>query len=407
MTRLAIFAIFLGLIANACIGSATPRSTPTRSETVSPAIGVGTEIPSRNGPPDQLLYVRRDNSMWLYTADGSGERQISDGAACPDAQAIKWAPDGSRFAARCNAPDSFVVVMDAAGRVIDRIAGDWFAYQWSPDSRVLSLEHPRVLLYSDETVRLRNYGPAGPGYITDLSNVDVQAGFSPTGDLYAFFRQSDARCAPGCLTGLVLRDLQTGTEQRLGEHRPVAWVLNGSALLALANCAQPQDCFKNDAFLIDVSSGHETMLSAVWGHDEFWTNEDGSKLVVIQRVPDGIGLAVLDAHSLTVTPILGSSISYPSDHIPHDHVAIVGDSLYWLDATSAWYRASLDASGLRKLGDTEASTGRFSADGAYVALVIPDMEPALILELSDGVGRVDVARSARDFAWRPPHPSEP
>jgi hypothetical protein len=217
-------------------------------------------------------------------------------------------------------------------------------------------------------------------------------------------------------TGLMIRDMETNTERAFGGLVPMRWLADNRTLVVVADYQPRGIALVNDAFLLDVTSGARKAIPALSNHRQFWRTDDPDKLVVLTYTTD-LGLTLLDISTQRETPIVGSSIHYPSEGIPANQVAVDGERIYWFDATgapSAWYVANIDGSGLKKLGEVEGYFFNFSPSASFIVFPRPNgvVDPTpgagqseLVVSTIDSARSVNLGPVAFGLAWRPPSAS--
>ncbi|MSQ27088.1 MAG: hypothetical protein EXR51_02985 [Dehalococcoidia bacterium] len=159
--------------------------------------------------------------------------------------------------------------------------------------------------------------------------------------------------------------------------RVLAWVRGGRSLL-VATQHNP-DCYVVcfQAQLLDLADGRMERVPILDNGRTFWPAPDGAMAVTYTRAAEGaafpIVVALLDFTTLILTPIPGSSVGYPSEYIPHEHLVFEpsGAGFVWADVgwTNAFVRANRDGSGLSRLSALPSIRVAFSPDIQKYAFV--------------------------------------
>ncbi len=382
-----------------------PRDSQTRpsaSSETPPSVTPSVTSVALGGPDEELLFVGPDQSLRLYNTLTGQQRKVVAAGTCESWYELAWSGDGSRFAAICGpGVDTDVLVYEADGTPVERIEGRSGPITWRPDGRQLLISR---LQDTDNgwMLELRSYGPTGPAAgISDLPNIALWTPFSPDGRMLAYYRLKDAACAPGCTTGLIVRNVSDGSERSFGDFAPFAWVLDGRKLIVKADYQRAEVSFVNDPYLLDVDTGATTPAPELRSDLGYWVSDDAGPNVVLLDTDAGLGLAVADLNSHQKTRIEGSRISFPSDHIPQGHILIHDRDVLWLDAGTAWYRVDVEGSGLARLHETDSLFGWFSPSASFIALGVPDDPQHTMVWAIDGSASVDLGPSGFGAAWRP------
>jgi hypothetical protein len=117
-------------------------------------------------------------------------------------------------------------------------------------------------------------------------------------------------------------------------------------------------------------------------------------------------VGVLDASTLQVRLIPGSTIGYPSEGIPSDHLAWSGDGtrVAWADVqlpTARIQSAKADATDFRVDAMLSALRVSFATDLTKMTYLAIANEPQLWVANRDGGGAALLGPSTGDVAWRP------
>jgi hypothetical protein len=390
----------------------TPTTTPqSGTPTSSPATPERTTTPTLPGPAEQLLYGRADNSIWLFdTATGENEQLVAAGVCKSAWSSAVWTDDGSKFAVSCTpgpaVPGATAYVFSSDGQQIDSLDG--YVSAWSADGNALLL----FQLSSEgqyDTLAVRTYALDGRvNETTAFPNVLSWTSFAPGGSRFAYFRKDDAACAPGCPIGISVRDVADGSEQTFGDLFPHIWI-DGATLVVQEGYVPRTESVGEAPSLLNVDAGEREPAPALTCASQCWLAEDPTKVIVLtfgEGTP-GIGVGIVDIATQTLISIEGSSISYPSDHIPTGHVTSTGDQIYWFDATggpSRWYRANYDGTGLEQLGEADSYFLTFSPSVAHVAYLTASPnndENHVVVATIDARTTVDLPPSTLPLAWRP------
>lgn len=402
--RTALVAIMMAgsvLIAPACGDDDAPQSPSASPETAVPG---ATETPAA---AEELLYARVDGSGWIYDTGTGEQRQIIESGVCERWATASWNHDGSLLAMTCGttaASDVFIThIMDAEGAERDRLEG-FRTLGWAPAGNLLLLLEEVFAADGARGDQLAIYdaGESATDAITRIEGATTGV-FSPEVTSLAYYRPPGAPCTAECETGLVIRNIDDGSERGYGDVAPAAWVLGGDAIIVRppAPITAP-----GGASIMSVSTGEMTPLPADAESSGFWVTPDGSRVVFLSRA-EGLGLGVLHATALEVTQISGSRISYPSDHIPEQHVALTDDLIYWFDATgerSPWFSARYDGTALTHLGEAATLFMTFSVGRQFVAYPTVDTgggESLTEVARIDGTQQVELGASGFVMAWRP------
>jgi len=403
--RIALVAITMAgfvLMASAC-GDDDASQSPSASPGTSAPPDVTETLPAS----EELLYARADGSGWIFDTGTGEQRQIIESGACERWATASWNHDGSLLAMTCGTSptsDAFITyILEAEGSERGRLEGVR-TLGWAPTGNLLLLFEEMFAADGARRDQLAIYDAAesAPEAITRIEGATTGV-FSPDVTSLAYYRPADASCAPECETGLIIRDIDDGGERAYGDVAPAAWVLGGDAIIVRPH--EP-NASTGGASIMAVSSGEMTPFPGDSGFAGYWVTDDGSRVVFLSQA-EGLGLGVLDVATLDVTQISGSRISFPSDHIPEEHVALTDDLIYWFDATgdgSPWFSARYDGTGLTQLGEAPSLFLTFSALRQFVAYPTVDTsggESQTVVARIDGTGPVELGPSGFVMAWRP------
>jgi len=161
-----------------------------------------------------------------------------------------------------------------------------------------------------------------------------------------------------------------------------------------------------EANLLEPATGQMTRVPELDNYTEFWLSPDRGTAVVSS--PRGPGLGILDLTSLQFTPVVDSVIGYPSEFIPQSQLAFSSDGsqIYWADqggwAPRATYKANIDGTGLKKIGEVPGWFVGFSPDLTRMLYFPSSGTPGgLWLANIDGSDPRLVVEKASDAVWRP------
>lgn len=351
MPRLLAAILAAALIATACAGdddggerSATPgEGSPV--VTVAPTAAATGTAPS--GASALLVYVL-DGNLFTYEPEQGVKESL--GAACDGFANLTAARAGAAFISRCHAGGTTTlrVWREGAIRKQRTVEGESFspAESFSNDGRYyayivpgadggLDLETGAVLL---DTSPHR------------VANVQPGHAWAPNDARIAFCRPAGDACMLGVF------DVDAGAEIMTDiDARPLGWAARGRIVAAL-NYVPSQDPGvprAYDAALIDVDTGTETPFPALDDRYQLWFSPDGGyAATTVREAQLPLRVAVIDLASGDITTIPESQISFPSDHIPPDHVQFGDDGyLYWLDGPlpTTLYRARLPGGAAERL----------------------------------------------------------
>ena len=251
--------------------------------------------------------------------------------------------------------------------------------------------------------------------IKEIPGTAARSGLPPDFEAGNFAWSPDGRRLALVLASgrTALYDLTTGNLLLLPPDidRVLAWVLGGRSLLVATE--HNPDCYVVcfQAQLLDLADGGMVRVPILDNGRTFWPAPDGAMAVTYTRAEEGaafpIVVALLDFTTLSLTSIPGSSIGYPSEYIPQEHLAFEpdGTGFAWADVawTHALFRANPDGSGLTRLSALLPFRIAFSPDVREFAYGTTGRvgEPRFLHTANlDGSGDVRVG-VASAYAWRP------
>jgi len=365
----------------------------------------------------ELAYLDTPGNVWLSDANGENQRKLLNAGRCGAPWGrLAWSPAGDRLAClRRVGPgeEDQAVVLDLAGRVVQETrVRDVFA--WSPTGRHLvygGTAAPRAgkrlhaFVVTDTEVRII------ARLDTDRWSIHGPVAWSPDGSAIAY---PAARHRGG------LYDLATGRRRILSTRVDLVlmWVRGGQALLIGTNFRFDwgMGSYLYEAYLLDLERGTMTRMSVLDDNTQTWRSPDGRRLALSLK-HEGIG--ILDLHTLKITRVEGSSLSYPAEAVPGGHVAFSADSstIYWADTNHNQrrgliiYRSRIAGGGhVRVATHPRAFIGAFSSDLQYLAYYTAERQPLAALSDDVWTARLDGSQARRighhpegiqDFAWRP------
>jgi hypothetical protein len=394
--------LVLVFVFTACDDDGTPTADDTPTITTSATAQADATATTPTG--EQLLYARADHSIWLYDTESGTQSEIVPAGICPTVYNLQWRPDGQRFAFTCG-PGVFVYEVD--GTLVERL-DQYAGAGWSPDGRHMLLRKvpdDQQVIDNFEDGVLYSFGEAGePGILTTIVDA-LGGGFSPDGSRLVYRRPLAAPCAPGCETGLIVRDLATGDERAYGNYVAMDWVRDGTAMLVETEPPEDARVAITAAAILDLSSGQLEPVPALTGLSAIYPTVKNDTVISLGTGGvQGIVLSVVDIEQGTVAPIEGSTISFPSDHIPSSHITSTEEHIYWFDSGGFWYRANYDGSGMEEVGEAPTVFVQFSPGVAYLAYPTYDTgreQQATIVATIDGAFHTEIGSSGFARAWRP------
>ena len=236
--KIVIACLVASLFAAACANDAaapvppTPPSSPIAVTATAPVEPVGARpLP---GPAEELLYLRADESVWLYDTLTGEQSQIMPSGLCERWPRPEWNHDGSRIAVSCGQTvegDTALFIFDAAGTQLARIEGSSL-YSW--------LNTPKLLLGREDSVDAQDVSHLTLTiHRVDASEAEVVRVFpeitavspAPDGVSLAYYRAPGAPCAPACQTGLVIHNIADATERAYGDFVPYQWLPGGESII--------------------------------------------------------------------------------------------------------------------------------------------------------------------------------
>lgn len=334
---------------------------------------------AKAGPPSdfigpRLVYLTPDG-LFRYKPTRDTAERIGDG--CPRFARISVAPNGDYFATQCSPSESeeTLALWISDGRPAGTLdlpaaGGSTLAFAAQPFVYALVTHPPEP---GAATIRVVDRPPETDLVLPPvlLEGVDGYTAWSPDGTMLAYYRLAGVRCSPSCEPGLTLWDIEDGQEVATNiDARPLQFI--DDRRLLVANAFDTAATFPTyTAMLLDLDSGAMTPVPRLDNGAQFWLSPDRAKAAVIGPVPGSQqGVSILDLASLEETPVPGSRISFPSDHIPPPNVFFAGNDIYWVDQpfpNSVLYRAKLNGTQLEQLLDVEAFVLRISPDKSLVA----------------------------------------
>lgn len=361
------------------ISSPTAGAQPqaTLTSTAIPGTPTATPASSASDPRYEITYVNQ-GALWLTQLGvDTPPRKLLDGE-CVD---IRWSPSGDRLVCRLpGTPDraTFMLrIVDGTGKSVVDIA-DASGFVWSPSGSHLAYLADPSLQNAFRMFIVDKNGQA----VTDLPT--AYKAFGPVGIVWS---PESAAVAYGHPLGISSYHLATGRQMALlndASSFPLAWVRQGQAVLIATEQREcERACYK--AAVLDIGTGRTTPVPALDNSIDHWVSPDASLAVFVSNQVEngriaGIGLGILDFSNQVITPITGSSISYPSDHIPTQHVVWTPDSshVYWFHSGASWgeggvYRARRDGQEFTQIKD-------WGPEPVFGAIRFsPDVRKALIL----------------------------
>lgn len=348
--------------------------------------------------------------MWLYDTGSSEQIEIVPAGVCPAIYSPQWRPDGERFAFACGpGVDTDVFVYAADGTLVERLDGYGGAggSGWSTDGTHILLrkvpDDPQLIDNFEDGVLYTFSQNGEPGTFTTIEDA-LPLGFSPDSRRLVYRRMPDAPCVPTCETGLIIRDLTTGEERAYGNYAVIDWVRDGSAMLV--ETQPPVDARQaiTAAGILDLTSGELIPAPELNGVGALYPTVRDDTWVALVASGSPLSLSIVDIREGSVRPIIGSTISFPSDHIPSSHITSTEEHIYWFDVgePTAWYRANYDGSDKEMLSEAFTTFMQFSPSVTHVAYPsTQDGEQATIVAHIEGHPHINIGSSGFAMAWRP------
>ena len=383
-------------------GTAGPGATAAAEATPPPTLA-----PSVTAP--QLAYIDGAGDIWLTDAAGSDRRNLAGGdpVRCPRPIGLYWSPNGDWLACvgTGSPPDEqttlFIVDIEGRPHLGMEPKARLESFDWWPTG----LDYTYVLRLPDGT-RETNAGSIG---------VCSQAG-PPLDDAREVFwspDESQAAYAKGPGDTLAVYDVAEHQERVIGDGlRPLAWVLDGKALVAASDERGDGMFATYTAHLLDPATGELTRVPQLDNDAQIWPSPDGRTLAYFAHQA-GAEISLLDLSTGTVTPIPGA-VPYETEWIPPDHLAFSpdGSQLFWADflplpeegvRSVAIYRADIKGGGIAKVAEIESVEIRFSPDQTKVLYRISGAaaDSTLWVANIDGSDARLLAEDTWPAAWRP------
>jgi hypothetical protein len=363
--------------------------------------GAGT--PSARGEA-QLVYTAIDGT-WLVNADVGGRRRLPGPQECHEPA---WSPSG-RYLLCATLPSltgrTISVLEPDASRTVRRIESVSGSVAWSPDERQIA--------YVAVTLNATPAPPAPPDLRTRLVIEDVAGGNrSELDGGQVLWSPDGAALAVVGSRGSYVYSLASKQPQTF-EGVPVLWLRlrSGPGLLVDVAPFDPQSSFHTARYVaLDLASGVTTALPAMDGSILVKRSPDARFAAFVNRgdAPPGTPfvVGVLDASTLQAKLIPSSSIGYPSEGIPSDHLAWTADStrLAWADVqlpTARVQSAKADATDFRVDATLPALRVSFASDLSKLTYLALTSEPQLWVANRDGSGATPLGPSIGEVAWRP------
>ncbi len=374
----------------------------------------------------QLSYLDAEGALWLVNADGSDPEQLLDNAACGQSFNFEWSPDGQTLVCWSGGEEGRVEVRDSSGGLLATfVISELLGVHWSPNSEAFGY------MYRGRASLEATSDDAYYFVIVEGSDISEFVGFDISSPLFGQASYGFPLWSPdgnriayhGPLAGnsTFITNLVDGTTRTFDPNDyPLAWALDGIALVMAANYEPPPEGLhlpSYEAKLLDLSGRELRKLPELDDGTQFWVSPDGSTAVYLipnfAPVRGGTvpGLGVLDLSSGEATPIANSLITYGSDQIPKEFVTFSpdGEYVYWVGGDNAGYRARLDGTGLERMVELDEIGFSWSPDVGLIAYNDYDDDTVtLVLTGADGsnpraidsVRRESGALRGFQFAWR-------
>lgn len=385
---------------------------------------------------EQQVSFVRDGAIWLASPGGGTPQRFADLAPCGDFfPNLVWSPDGQHLVCYSAAPNTtgkpedetlHIVVWDSAGNMLaQRDAGPTalFSLAWSPSGASLEYVTDHAISFMtangepSEQISGAAIDPAY--YAADVSLASPL--WSQDGAKFAYWLNADGHAH---ITELGANGAGDRPQIGLG-GRPMAWVLNDSAMLIAENYQPPAAgslTFPSyHVSLVDLATGTRQRRPELDNGVQFWLSPDRTRLAYLAP---GLSVGLMDIASGKVTRVPNSHITYPSESIPSSAVRFNADgsALYWtnFDAGSTAWRADAQTGALTKVVQADGlmalapdasqllyAMGGTGGSGRLVTVRVWDTrsgeDSALLTYPSSALppGTPYDASQPRDFAWRP------
>jgi hypothetical protein len=353
-----------------------------------------------------LAYVPDGISIWLVRDDGSERKRLTndDSFICEN---IIWAPTGEQLACIGMRPaisgwESYAVRIFALDGQLIKEIGAANAFAWSPTGRYFVATES--LFGPNDGPRRFLVGAADGNIKATLDGVAGRAVWSLDGTTVAFVIE-DGKAA--------IYEVANANLQRLDFYIDdlLAWLnVNGAAALLIANDVQIGEydiTASYKAHLVDLKTRKTTRVPQLDNSVPFWILPDMSKAIFT----DGGTMSILDFSSLKAKPFNGSSIGYPSESIPAEHLAFssVGRYFYFANVFPlTTYQAQINDGSVSKIAEVPNGdlSVRFSPNRAKIAFV--SHEPSVLwIGNIDGSDARKIDTMGKEtgftgrFAWSP------